>query len=146
MEAKECCDGWGWLARIQAQLVAMEHGGATKLMLLLVLCVSSWQVGARDAAASGGGRPRVPAILVFGDSIVDTGNNNAVLTLTKSDFRPYGKDLNGGVPTGRFSNGRVPSDFVGAFPQPWSHRVNAYDFSGLDDGFHSVCMQRHGSA
>ncbi|XP_062193273.1 GDSL esterase/lipase EXL3-like [Phragmites australis] len=81
----------------------MEHGSAT-LLLLLVLAVSSWQVG--------GGRPRVPAILVFGDSIVDTGNNNAVLTLTKSDFRPYGKDLNGGVPTGRFSNGRIPPDFL----------------------------------
>jgi hypothetical protein len=83
------------------------------LLLVLVVSVSPWQaVGA--AAGGRGGRPRVPAILVFGDSIVDTGNNNAVLTLTKSNFRPYGKDLNGGVPTGRFSNGRVPTDFVGS--------------------------------
>jgi len=90
----------------------MERGGtAMSLLLLLVLSVSPWQAG---AAGGGRGRPRVPAILVFGDSIVDTGNNNAVLTLTKSNFRPYGKDLNGGVPTGRFSNGRVPTDFVGS--------------------------------
>ncbi|XP_066390637.1 GDSL esterase/lipase EXL3-like isoform X2 [Miscanthus floridulus] len=88
----------------------MERGGtAMSLLLLLVLAVSPWQAG---AAGGGRGRPRVPAILVFGDSIVDTGNNNAVLTLTKSNFRPYGKDLNGGVPTGRFSNGRVPTDFI----------------------------------
>jgi hypothetical protein len=93
----------------------MELGGtAMSLLLLLVLAASPLQ----QARAVGGGRPRVPAILVFGDSIVDTGNNNAVLTLTKSNFRPYGKDLNGGVPTGRFSNGRIPTDFVGSCPAP----------------------------
>ncbi|XP_019433880.1 PREDICTED: GDSL esterase/lipase EXL1-like [Lupinus angustifolius] len=54
----------------------------------------------------------VPAVLVFGDSIMDTGNNNNVLTLTRSNFPPYGKDFKGGIPTGRFSNGKVPSDFI----------------------------------
>ncbi|KAL6846688.1 hypothetical protein ACP4OV_024136 [Aristida adscensionis] len=99
---------------VRLQVMAMEHGVA-KLWLLQLLLGVSWQVDGRDAAANGtaaGGRSRVPAILVFGDSIVDTGNNNAVLTLTKADFRPYGQDLNGGVPTGRFSNGRIPPDFV----------------------------------
>jgi hypothetical protein len=87
------------------------------LLPLLVLAVSPWQVAAGNVTAAGGGRwPRVPAVLVFGDSIVDTGNNNAVLTLTKSNFRPYGQDLNGGVPTGRFSNGRIPSDLLGSSP------------------------------
>ncbi|TVU10215.1 hypothetical protein EJB05_43728 [Eragrostis curvula] len=92
----------------------MEHGSAILLLLLLVLGVSTWQAGgtANGTVAGGRGRPLVPAILVFGDSIVDTGNNNAVLTLTRSDFSPYGKDLNGGVPTGRFSNGRIPPDFL----------------------------------
>lgn len=91
---------------VRIQLPLMERGGAT--LALVLLLVSPWH------AAAGGGRdkPRVPAILVFGDSIVDTGNNNAVLTLTKSNFEPYGKDLNGGVPTGRFSNGRIPTDLV----------------------------------
>ncbi|KAK3129579.1 hypothetical protein QOZ80_6BG0481920 [Eleusine coracana subsp. coracana] len=92
----------------------MEHGNAT-LLLLFVLGVSTWQAGGatvNGTVAGGRGRPLVPAVLVFGDSIVDTGNNNAVLTLTKSDFSPYGKDLNGGVPTGRFSNGRIPPDFL----------------------------------
>ncbi|KAL5200869.1 hypothetical protein ABZP36_035223 [Zizania latifolia] len=90
----------------------MEHGRG--MLVVVVLCVSSWQVAAaaNGTGGGGGGRPRVPAVLVFGDSIVDTGNNNAVLTLTKSNFGPYGKDLNGGVPTGRFSNGRIPPDFL----------------------------------
>ncbi|PON53474.1 SGNH hydrolase-type esterase domain containing protein [Parasponia andersonii] len=54
----------------------------------------------------------VPAVFVFGDSIVDPGNNNHVKTIVKCDFPPYGRDFIGGMPTGRFSNGRVPSDIV----------------------------------
>ncbi|XP_074310882.1 GDSL esterase/lipase At2g04570-like [Silene latifolia] len=55
---------------------------------------------------------KVPAVIVFGDSSVDTGNNNELPTFLKSNFEPYGRDLNGGNPTGRFSNGRLPSDFI----------------------------------
>ncbi|CAN1824644.1 GDSL esterase/lipase At3g14820 [Linum perenne] len=54
----------------------------------------------------------VPAVLVFGDSIVDTGNNNDLSSPAKCNFPPYGRDFQGGVPTGRFSNGKVPSDFL----------------------------------
>ncbi|KAJ1387618.1 SGNH hydrolase superfamily [Sesbania bispinosa] len=55
----------------------------------------------------------VPAVIVFGDSIMDTGNNNNNLkTLARCNFPPYGKDFKGGVPTGRFGNGKVPSDFI----------------------------------
>ena len=57
---------------------------------------------------------QVPAVFVFGDSIVDTGNNNHINTLIKCNFPPYGKDFQGGKPTGRFSNGSVPSDFIGS--------------------------------
>ena len=55
----------------------------------------------------------VPAVIMFGDSIVDTGNNNGLTSVVKCDFPPYGRDFNGGMPTGRFSNGKVPSDFLG---------------------------------
>ncbi|XP_074279111.1 GDSL esterase/lipase EXL3-like isoform X2 [Silene latifolia] len=55
----------------------------------------------------------VPAIFGFGDSIIDPGNNNNLNTLSKSNFPPYGKDFMGGIPTGRFSNGRIPTDFIG---------------------------------
>jgi len=54
-----------------------------------------------------------PAVIVFGDSILDTGNNDYIETIMKADFKPYGRDFLGGKPTGRFSNGRIPSDFLG---------------------------------
>ncbi|KAI4330395.1 hypothetical protein MLD38_028685 [Melastoma candidum] len=44
----------------------------------------------------------VPALIVFGDSIVDPGNNNGIKTLVKCNFPPYGRDFAGGKPTGRF--------------------------------------------
>ncbi|CAN6271735.1 unnamed protein product [Urochloa humidicola] len=59
---------------------------------------------------------KVPALFVFGDSTVDTGNNNYISTVIKSDFAPYGRDLRvdsgAGQPTGRFSNGRLAVDFI----------------------------------
>ncbi|XP_021731716.1 GDSL esterase/lipase EXL3-like [Chenopodium quinoa] len=55
---------------------------------------------------------KVPAFLVFGDSIVDPGNNNYLATSGRANFPPYGRDFPGGVATGRFSNGKVPSDFI----------------------------------
>lgn len=62
----------------------------------------------------------VPALLLFGDSIVDAGNNNNIKTLVKCNFPPYGKDFEGGVPTGRFCNGKVPSDIIGMITKPLS--------------------------
>ncbi|KAF9669575.1 hypothetical protein SADUNF_Sadunf14G0121800 [Salix dunnii] len=57
-------------------------------------------------------KAKVPAIIVFGDSSVDTGNNNVISTVLKSNFKPYGRDFEGGLPTGRFCNGRLPPDFI----------------------------------
>ncbi|KAM4122363.1 hypothetical protein ACB094_01G078100 [Castanea mollissima] len=54
----------------------------------------------------------VPAIFVFGDSTVDTGNNNNRVTPSRSNYPPYGNDFKGKVATGRFSNGKVPSDMI----------------------------------
>ncbi|XP_027911991.1 GDSL esterase/lipase EXL1-like [Vigna unguiculata] len=57
----------------------------------------------------------VPALFVFGDSILDTGNNDYIETFFKCNFPPYGEDFGGGnQPTGRFSNGLIPSDFLAA--------------------------------
>ncbi|KAA3459196.1 GDSL esterase/lipase [Gossypium australe] len=55
---------------------------------------------------------KVPAIIVFGDSSVDAGNNNYIPTIARSNFEPYGRDFNGGHPTGRFSNGKIATDFI----------------------------------
>ncbi|XP_058730486.1 GDSL esterase/lipase At4g16230-like isoform X2 [Vicia villosa] len=53
----------------------------------------------------------LPANFVFGDSLVDVGNNNYILSLTKANFLPFGIDF--GRPTGRFTNGRTIVDIIG---------------------------------
>ncbi|CAH8385516.1 unnamed protein product [Eruca vesicaria subsp. sativa] len=56
-----------------------------------------------------------PAVFYFGDSIIDTGNNNNLTTEMRCDFRPYGIDFPTGVATGRFSNGKVASDYISGY-------------------------------
>ncbi|KAJ0980692.1 hypothetical protein J5N97_008947 [Dioscorea zingiberensis] len=55
------------------------------------------------------------ASFVFGDSLVDSGNNNYLQTLSKADIPPNGIDFkaSNGQPTGRFTNGRTIADIVG---------------------------------
>ncbi|WOG98841.1 hypothetical protein DCAR_0418187 [Daucus carota subsp. sativus] len=36
---------------------------------------------------------KVPAVIVFGDSSVDAGNNNQIPTVARSNFVPYGRDF-----------------------------------------------------
>ncbi|KAK4440008.1 GDSL esterase/lipase [Sesamum alatum] len=57
----------------------------------------------------------VPAILIFGDSTADPGNNNYIPTPFRSNFSPYGKDFVNHTPTGRFTNGRLANDFVAKY-------------------------------
>ncbi|XP_010474357.1 PREDICTED: GDSL esterase/lipase EXL4-like [Camelina sativa] len=57
-------------------------------------------------------RGSFPALLAFGDSILDTGNNNFLLTFMKGNIWPYGKSWTMRIPTGRFGNGRVFSDII----------------------------------
>lgn len=54
-----------------------------------------------------------PALYVVGDSLVDSGNNNHLDTVVKSNYPPYGSDFEGGKPTGRFSNGKTIADYIG---------------------------------
>ncbi|KAL0333414.1 UNVERIFIED_CONTAM: GDSL esterase/lipase [Sesamum angustifolium] len=61
------------------------------------------------------GDPLVPALLLFGDSVVDVGNNNNLQTLVKANFLPYGRDFNTHKPTGRFSNGKLATDFTAEY-------------------------------
>jgi len=60
------------------------------------------------------------AFFVFGDSLVDSGNNNYLATTARADSPPYGVDYPTHRATGRFSNGRnVPdiiSEYLGAEP------------------------------
>uniref|UniRef100_A0ACD5UGW3 Uncharacterized protein n=1 Tax=Avena sativa TaxID=4498 RepID=A0ACD5UGW3_AVESA len=57
-------------------------------------------------------KPLVTAVIVFGDSIMDPGNNNGLHTVVKANHPPYGMDFAGHVTTGRFSNGLIPTDFI----------------------------------
>ncbi|KMZ64297.1 GDSL esterase/lipase [Zostera marina] len=57
----------------------------------------------------------VTAIFAFGDSTVDPGNNNFLPTTFRSNFPPYGKDFFRHKPTGRFTNGKLPTDFAASY-------------------------------
>ncbi|KAK6937940.1 GDSL lipase/esterase [Dillenia turbinata] len=67
---------------------------------------------------------QVPAMFVFGDSLVDDGNNNYLNSIAKANYLPYGIDFNGG-PSGRFTNGKtfvdILADLLGVpYPQAFS--------------------------
>ncbi|KAK6290182.1 hypothetical protein POUND7_001723, partial [Theobroma cacao] len=61
------------------------------------------------------GDPLVPAVIIFGDSVVDVGNNNNLNTLIKANFPPYGRDFVTHRPTGRFCNGKLATDFTAEY-------------------------------
>lgn len=61
---------------------------------------------------------KVPCLFIFGDSLVDNGNNNNINSLAKANYPPYGIDFAKG-PTGRFSNGLTTVDVIGIY-QPFS--------------------------
>ncbi|KAJ4774212.1 GDSL esterase/lipase [Rhynchospora pubera] len=60
------------------------------------------------------------AFFVFGDSLVDSGNNNYLMTEARADTFPYGIDYPTHRATGRFSNGfNIPdliSQYIGSEP------------------------------
>ncbi|GLU23827.1 hypothetical protein SLE2022_398030 [Rubroshorea leprosula] len=89
---------------------------------------------------------KIPAIIVFGDSTVDSGNNNEISTVLKSNFEPYGRDFPGGKPTGRFCNGRLATDFLseafGIKPAIPPYLDPAYNISEFATG---VCFASAGT-
>ncbi|KAH7442451.1 hypothetical protein KP509_03G089300 [Ceratopteris richardii] len=52
-----------------------------------------------------------PAYFIFGDSLVDVGNNNYITTVARANSLPFGIDFPSG-PTGRFTNGRTVPDVL----------------------------------
>ncbi|CAH1420799.1 unnamed protein product [Lactuca virosa] len=73
---------------------------------LLYLCSSEGKINKQEIVS-------VSAVLTFGDSFVDQGNNNYIPAIGKANYLPYAKDFMGGKPTGRFSNGKTLADFYG---------------------------------
>ncbi|KAF5457082.1 hypothetical protein F2P56_021213 [Juglans regia] len=77
---------------------------------LLVFLIMVFMIN--SASGQGGsGREMVPAMFIFGDSLIDNGNNNNLPSFAKANYFPYGIDFNGG-PTGRFSNGYTMVDEI----------------------------------
>lgn len=81
------------------------------VFIILMFCRNGTlgQVGDEAAAAT---KEMVPAMFIFGDSLIDNGNNNNLASLAKANYYPYGIDFRGG-PTGRFSNGYTMVDEIG---------------------------------
>ncbi|KAG8082628.1 hypothetical protein GUJ93_ZPchr0014g47063 [Zizania palustris] len=80
--------------------------GAYSVGLLGVAVAVTVLVAATPAASA----PR--AFFVFGDSLVDNGNNNYLMTTARADAPPYGIDFPTHMPTGRFSNGLNIPDII----------------------------------
>ncbi|KAI3841778.1 hypothetical protein MKW92_000462 [Papaver armeniacum] len=81
--------------------MAYESGLVCLFAIQFFVLFSAMEVGAK-----------ISAVIVFGDSTVDAGNNNHMLTIVKCNYRPYGQDFEGGKPSGRWSNGRLFTDFI----------------------------------
>ncbi|CAN1233851.1 GDSL esterase/lipase LTL1 [Linum perenne] len=78
---------------------------STILALAAVVAILGSSIAPQASAA-----PR--AFFVFGDSLVDNGNNNYLATTARADSPPYGVDYPTRRPTGRFSNGYNIPDFI----------------------------------
>ena len=59
-------------------------------------------------------KPPFPGFFIFGDSLVDVGNNNFIISVAKANQLPFGVDFPSG-PTGRFCNGKTVLDVIGIF-------------------------------
>ncbi|CAD6216755.1 unnamed protein product [Miscanthus lutarioriparius] len=87
-----------------------RRAAAMAAVAALLLCAAALGVGAEVVDEFGGG-----ASFIFGDSLVDAGNNNYIPTLSRANMTPNGIDFaaTGGTPTGRFTNGRTIADIIG---------------------------------
>ncbi|KAI3993232.1 hypothetical protein MKX01_009975 [Papaver californicum] len=80
----------------------------TVVVVTLLQCIANTEVVV--------GAPTVPAMFVFGDSLVDHGNNNYLSSIAKANYMPYGIDFNG-WPTGRFTD-KMGIPYLPAFADP----------------------------
>jgi hypothetical protein len=123
------------------------HSQLLEAALSLLLAMLALSTGSGSSAEGAAPASRVPAVIVFGDSTVDTGNNNQIATTLRSDFPPYGRDMPGGArATGRFGNGRLPPDFIsealGLPPLVPAYLDPAY---GIKDFARGVCFASAGT-
>ncbi|XVF65867.1 hypothetical protein PTKIN_Ptkin09bG0285600 [Pterospermum kingtungense] len=89
----------------------MATSNLSKIVVLALVCMSSIN-SCSSTNDNTTPPPKFPAILIFGDSTVDAGNNNYIRTFFKGNNAPYGENYPGHVPTGRFSDGKLVPDFL----------------------------------
>ncbi|KAL4585759.1 hypothetical protein LXL04_010384 [Taraxacum kok-saghyz] len=80
------------------------------LLVLVHVFIMIWHLGTYIVS----GEQKVPCYFIFGDSLVDNGNNNELHSKWKANYPPYGVDFPKGA-TGRFCNGRTTADIIGQF-------------------------------
>ncbi|CAL5071268.1 unnamed protein product [Urochloa decumbens] len=89
-----------------------EHSWAAAIAAVVAVLFAAAAAVARAEVVDefGGG-----ASFIFGDSLVDAGNNNFIPSLSRANMTPNGIDFaaSGGMPTGRFTNGRTIADIIG---------------------------------
>jgi hypothetical protein len=81
--------------------------------LLVITLLQCFLLTVTSGNLSAAPQPSFPALWVFGDSLVDSGNNNYVLlALAKANLPPNGIDFPSHHPTGRFCNGKHSIDIL----------------------------------
>ncbi|KAI3994204.1 hypothetical protein MKX01_012461 [Papaver californicum] len=85
-----------------------------KNVLIIFLAFQMW-CSSTTSSANPLESDHTRALFVFGDSLVDVGNNNYIpLTIGKCNYFPYGMDFPSGISsTGRYTNGRTVVDIIG---------------------------------
>jgi hypothetical protein len=86
----------------------MRASSSSSLLLLLAAAAVGVLLQARPSECA-------RAFFVFGDSLVDNGNNNYLMTTARADSPPYGIDYPTHRPTGRFSNGKNIPDIISTY-------------------------------
>lgn len=88
----------------------------TSPYLLIFLILSFTSLAYLTKAQDSSNPSKATAMYVFGDSLVDVGNNNYLkVSLAKANLPHNGVDFPTGKATGRFSNGKNAADFIGNF-------------------------------
>ncbi len=105
-----------------AQRLLQTRSGTSRglLLQLLLLLAPVYSVGLMVLMAAASllsvvvvvDAGRSTANFIFGDSLVDAGNNDYLDSLAKANYHPYGIDTSDHKPTGRFCNGRIVPDLM----------------------------------
>ncbi|KAL3684115.1 hypothetical protein R1sor_002137 [Riccia sorocarpa] len=90
----------------------MESSLRKRLSLSFTLLVTVGSIIIKATAQTSTGTVPV-ASFIFGDSLVDSGNNNYIASLARANYAANGIDFPGGKATGRFCNGRHVPDIIG---------------------------------